>query len=125
MKPTIKGVICLIIILLAGTGIRMNSASADEMEHEHMMRPKKEESGPPPGAKEVRIDLSGPFCHRHPDEITDALMKMSGIKAVEAFSGRRYIVVQYMVEHIAPGEMAETLDKLKGSGWHCKAVLPK
>jgi len=88
-------------------------------EHHHAPSTKKEEPGLAPGAKEVRIKLSGPFCHRHPEEIREALMKRMGVKAVEGFSGRKYILVQYMSNHISPEEMAETVRTLAGNGWNC------
>lgn len=97
----------------------------EEKEEHHHSPPEKKEPGLAPGAKEVRINLSGPFCHRHPEEIHEALMKRMGVKSVEGFSGRKYIMVQYMSDHITPEEMAATVRKLGGSGWNCKGSQAK
>ncbi|MFQ5578988.1 MAG: hypothetical protein ACE5FZ_00105 [Nitrospiria bacterium] len=96
-----------------------HSHPEEKMEHHHSPSIKKEEPAMAPGEKVVRINLSGPFCHRHPEEIQEALMKQMGVKSVEGFSGRKYIMVRYMSEHVTPEEMAAIVRKLKGSGWNC------
>jgi len=87
----------------------------------HQHAPLKKERAPklPPGTKEVKIDLSGPFCHKHPKEITEGLMKLEGVLHIEAFSGRRYILVHFDGSQIQPEAMATALGALKGSGWRC------
>jgi hypothetical protein len=88
-------------------------------EHHHSPSKKKEEPVMAPGDKEVRINLIGPFCHRHPEEIKEALMKQMGVKSVEGFSGRKYIMVKYKSDHVTPEEMATTVRGLVGNGWNC------
>ncbi len=92
------------------------------MHHLHM--PKKK-AGPefPEGTKEVVIDLSGPFCSRHPEEITSSLMKLEGVLHVEAFNSRDYILVHFNGDHVTPDVMATTIDGLKGSGWRCDGTV--
>ncbi len=91
------------------------------MQHHHSSS--KEEFTLPPGTKEVKINLSGPFCHKHPEEITEGLMQLAGVVHVEAFSGRRYILVHYNGDKAKPDEMATIVNGLKGSGWRCKGIL--
>ncbi|MFQ5580694.1 MAG: hypothetical protein ACE5FZ_08780 [Nitrospiria bacterium] len=135
MNTQQKIIVSLFSPVLIGIAISTHVATAAEMSHQmkpkmdhqpHMMHQmKKKETGPSPGVKEIKIDLKGPFCHRHPEEIQTALIKLPGVRAVEAFSGRRYILVHYKGDQAAPEEMAKVVDGLGGSGWHCRAVLAK
>ncbi len=90
--------------------------------HHHTPSSKK---GPdlPPGTKEVKINLSGPFCSKHPEEITAGLMEIKGVIHIEAFSGRDYILVHYDGDQVAPPALAAAVDAMKGSGWRCDAVI--
>lgn len=111
----------------------MNQGVDHDMSHEpeHQMDHSQHNLGnlpknfekPSQGVKEVKIDLKGPFCQKHPEEIRDALMKLSGVQAVEAFNGRKYIVIQYTGDETTPEQMGMTVSGLKGSGWRCSAVL--
>ncbi len=106
-------------------------------EEKHMDHPKKKEEGGhdhhtikkeakptfPAGTKEVIIDLSGPFCSRHPEEITASLKQLEGILDVEAFNRRDYVLVHFTPEKIAPEKMAEKINTTKGSGWRCKGTV--
>jgi len=107
---------------------------ADE---KHMDHPEKEEAGEhshhsikkeakptfPEGTKEVIIDLSGPFCSRHPEEITASLKQLEGVLDVEAFNRRDYVLIHFTPEKVAPQKMAEKIDSTKGSGWRCKGTV--
>ncbi|MFQ5542764.1 MAG: hypothetical protein ACE5FY_00260 [Nitrospiria bacterium] len=95
----------------------------ENMEHMHHDAPMTKVPEKIPGAKELRIDLKGPFCHKHPKDIQHALMELPGVKRVEAFSGRRYIIVVYKEEEVTAEKIAHTLDQLGGSGWRCDPVL--
>ncbi|MFQ5589463.1 MAG: hypothetical protein ACE5F7_11570 [Nitrospiria bacterium] len=103
----------------------------DKMEHSgkkqemHHHTPSKKNTGPdlPPGTKEVVIDLSGPFCSRHPEEITAGLMELNGVIHVEAFNRRDYILVHFNGDHVTPAQMEATVDSLKGSGWRCDGTV--
>ncbi|HIE64446.1 MAG: hypothetical protein ABGX83_10435 [Nitrospira sp.] len=133
MKLRRKTLLLFLILLLLSFLTLPSPVLADEEhshpekkeEHHHSSSKKKEESVMAPGAKEVRINLSGPFCHRHPEEIHEALMKQMGVKAVEGFSGRKYTMVQYMSDHITPEEIAATVRTLEGNGWNCKRSQAK
>jgi len=95
-----------------------------KMEMHHHAPSSKSESSLPPGTEEVKIDLSGAFCHRHPEEIAEGLMKLAGILHVEAFSGRKYILVHYDGgTAVTAEEMAAVVSGLKGSGWRCKGTV--
>ena len=102
-------------------GMKMDMDMDMDM-HQHAPIQKK---GPelPPGTKEVKINLSGPFCHKHPDEITAGLMKLDGVIHIEAFSGRRYILAHFNGEKVTPEEMAVAISGLKGSGWRCTGTV--
>ncbi len=92
-----------------------------EMDHHHSSS--KEEMTLPPGTKELKIKLSGPFCHKHPDEIRAALMQLAGVLHVEAFSGRKYILVHYDGSTaLSAEEMTSAVSGLAGSGWRCKGT---
>lgn len=119
------------------SGDHGNSDTHEAGEEKHMDHPEKKddeghsrhtikkEAKPvfPPGTKEVIIDLSGPFCSRHPEEITAGLKKLEGVLHVEAFSRRDYVLIHFTPEKVAPKAMAETIDNTKGSGWRCKATI--
>lgn len=122
------------------SGDHGNDHHADEhkmSEEKHMDHPeKKEEAGHghhtikkeakptfPEGTKQVVIDLSGPFCSRHPEEITASLKQLEGILDVEAFNRRDYVLIHFAPEKIAPKKMAEQINITKGSGWHCKGTV--
>jgi len=116
-------------------GHKMEHDGAHEMKHapDHPMDHSRHKVGnlpknfeePAQGVKEVKIDLKGPFCQKHPEEIRGALMKLSGVKAVEAFNGRKYVVIQYTGAETTPEQMGITVSGLKGSGWRCNATLAK
>ena len=90
--------------------------------HRHTI---KKEAKPefPPGTEEVIIDLSGPFCSRHPEEISTALKKLDGVLDVEAFNRRDYVLIHFTPEKVAPNAMAEIINSTKGSGWRCKGTV--
>lgn len=98
--------------------MKMDKGMKKEMHHH---TPSQKDKGPdlPPGTKEVKINLSGPFCHKHPEEITEGLMKLAGVIHIEAFSGRRYILAHFDGEKVTPEEMTAVIGGLKGSGWRC------
>ncbi|MFQ5597474.1 MAG: hypothetical protein ACE5GK_05430 [Nitrospiria bacterium] len=123
-------------IALIGMGSFAPPASANGEHGDHAAEEKKmdmemhhhspsSKKGPelPPGTKEVKIDLSGPFCHKHPEEITEGLMKLKGVIHVEAFSGRRYILVHFTGNTVGAKEMSDVVSQLKGSGWRCKGTV--
>jgi len=100
------------------------SEHEEEMEMHHHTPSSNDDPGLPPGTKEVKIELSGAFCHRHPDEITEGLMKLGGVIHVEAFSGRKYILVHYDGgKALSAEDMAAAVTGLKGSGWRCKGTV--
>ena len=139
MKRLQSVVLVLMLMTFFGIILQVGSVRADgghthpeektemkmemEMKHKHHAAPKAKEPELPPGTKEVKINLSGPFCHKHPEEITEALMKRKGVVHVEAFSGRRYILVHYDGDQVTPQEMAAVLEGVKGSGWRCKGEV--
>lgn len=106
----------------AGTEEHSSEPQTDHSGHDLGDLPKNFEK-PSQGVRELRINLKGPFCQKHPEEIRSALMKLSGVKAVEAFSGRKYVVIHYTGEETTPEQMGLTVSGLKGSGWRCNAVL--
>lgn len=116
--------IWMVIGITPWLGVEVNiQALASEEGHRHSPPKRKKDGGPAPGMKEVRIDLSGPFCDSHPREIIKALKAASGVQSVEAFKKRRYIMVQYEADHVAPDQMTAVLDEVKGEGWHCKGTV--
>lgn len=94
-----------------------------KMEMHHHSPPSKKGPDLPEGTKEVKINLSGPFCSKHPEEITAELMKLKGVIHIEAFSGRNYILVHYKSEQTPPDKMVAVVDVMEGSGWRCDAAL--
>lgn len=115
------------------SGVEMKQHTDSE---EHSSEPQMNHSGhdlgdlprnfekPSQGVRELKINLKGPFCQKHPEEIRSALMKLSGVKAVEAFNGRKYVVIHYTGEETTPEQMGLTVSGVKGNGWRCSAVLP-
>ncbi len=94
-----------------------------KMDMHHHAAPSKKGPDLPEGTKEVKIMLSGPFCSKHPEEITAELMKLKGVIHIEAFSGRDYILVHYDGHEAETKQMVAAVDVLKGSGWRCDAAL--
>lgn len=123
------------LTLITGLGFALaaNFALADgkhehpekKMEMHHHSPSSKKGPELPPGTQEAKIMLSGPFCSKHPDEITERLMQLEGVLHIEAFSGRDYILVHYDGEKGNPTDMASAVDAMKGSGWRCDATLVK
>jgi len=123
------------LITLLGFALSINTVRADgdhghpekkmEMEMHHHSPSSKKGPELPPGTKEARVNLKGPFCSKHPEEITEGLMKLKGVLHIEAFSGRDYILIHYDGEQGNPADMAAAVDAMKGSGWRCDATLVK
>ncbi len=95
----------------------------EKQEMHHHAPTKRKTTKFPPGTKEVVIDLSGPFCSKHPEEIQAALMELAGILHVEAFHSRNYILIRFNGDQVAPPKMETILDGLKGSGWRCDGTI--
>ncbi len=121
------------LITVLGLALNANTVWADgnhahpekKMEMHHHSPSSKKGPELPPGTKEAKINLSGPFCSKHPEEITAGLMKLKGVLHIEAFSGRDYILVHYDGAKGSPSDMAAAVDVMKGSGWRCDATLVK
>jgi hypothetical protein len=117
------------VVLMSNTTVWADEGHArPEKKKEMHHHAPSEKKGPnlPPGTEELRINLSGPFCSKHPEEISAELMKLMGVLHIEAFSGRNYILVHYNGKHGKPDDMVKLVDELKGSGWRCDAVaVPK
>ncbi len=141
-----KMTVCATFIILLGSNAHFHPLQADEGHAQHEMKmdgqekmmehheekeemhhhaPTKKDRGPdlPPGTKEVVVDLSGPFCDRHPKEIISALMALDGVLHVEAFNRRDYILVHFNGDLVNPDTIATTIDGLKGSGWRCDGTV--
>ena len=73
--------------------------------------------------KTVRLDLGGKFCEFYPDEITDVVMALPGVKKVDAVKKRKFVMVEFDAEKAAPKEMIAAIEKLKGDRWFCAASV--
>ena len=71
----------------------------------------------------VRLDLGGKFCEFYPDEITDVVMALPGVKKVDAVKKRKFVMVEFDAEKTAPKEMIAAIEKLKGDRWFCAAAV--
>jgi len=70
--------------------------------------------------------LKGKSCASHPKEITDALMGVKGVKAVDLNRMKGHAVVAYDGT-VKPETLVDSLKKLKGSEmgkeWSCDAEV--
>ena len=71
----------------------------------------------------VRLDLGGKFCEFYPNEITDALMALPGVKKVDAVKKRKFVMVEFDSEKATTNEMTAAIEKVKGDRWFCAAKV--
>ena len=69
--------------------------------------------------QEMKINLGGQFCEFYPDEIKEALMKVDGVKEVDAMEKRKWVIVRHEGAH--PDQIVKAINSVKGDGWHCMA----
>ena len=69
--------------------------------------------------QEMKVNLGGQFCEFYPDELKDALMKVDGVKDVDAVEKRKWIIVKHEGAH--PDQIVKAINSVKGDGWHCMA----
>ena len=76
------------------------------------------------GDKEVTLNLGGKFCEFYPEDITAALKKLPGVKAVDAAERRKFVTVKYAEGKVTPAQMVTAIGGVKEEGkWHCEAVI--
>jgi len=76
-----------------------------------------------PGMEKVKLDLGGKFCDFYPKEITDALMKLPGVKSVDAVKKQKFVTVEYEKGKVTPDQMVAAVGGVKGNGWNCAASV--
>ncbi len=74
---------------------------------------------------QVTLMLGGKFCEFYPDDIKKALTELSGVKAVDLESMKGHVIVTVDTSQTKPEELTAAVNKVKGSGWHCTAVVMK
>ena len=73
--------------------------------------------------KQITLMLGGKFCEFYPDNIEKALTELSGVKAVDLKSMKGHAIVTVDTSQTKPEELTAAVNKVKGSGWHCTAVV--
>lgn len=118
MKTIIKILGCLIITLFITLSIGVHPGGADE-KHEKGAHPAEGAAG----TGKVKLDLGGKFCDFYPKEITDALMKLPGVKSVDAVKKQKFVTVEYEKGKVTLDQMVAAVGGVKGDGWNCAASV--
>jgi periplasmic mercuric ion binding protein len=78
--------------------------------------------------QKTTLMLGGHFCEFYPKEITDALMAVKGVKAVDLKSMKGHAVVTHD-ESVKPEELVAAMNGVKGTKmgieWYCTAEVAK
>ncbi len=74
---------------------------------------------------QVTLMLGGKFCDLYPDDIKKSLTELNGVKAVDLESMKGHVIVTVDTSKTKPEELTAAVNKVKGSGWHCTAVVMK
>jgi hypothetical protein len=74
--------------------------------------------------RNVTLMLGGKFCEAYLGEVSAALMKVPGVKAVDLKSMKGHAVVT-VEEKVKPDHLASTVNAMKGDGWHCTGEVMK
>lgn len=74
--------------------------------------------------QKVTLMLGGKFCDSYLGDVSDALKKVPGVKAVDLKSMKGHAVVT-VDEKAKPDQLATAVNAVKGDGWHCTAQVMK
>jgi periplasmic mercuric ion binding protein len=77
------------------------------------------------GEQKVMLMLGGQYCDLYLGNVESALKKQEGVKAVDAKSMKGHAVVTIDSEKAKADQLAATVNRVKGDGWHCTAQVMK
>ena len=75
--------------------------------------------------QQVMLALGGNFCEFYGGDVQTALMKVTGVKAVDLNSKKGHAVVTVDSTKVKPTHLTDAVNAVKGDGWHCKAEVVK
>ena len=75
--------------------------------------------------QQVILALGGKFCEFYGGDVQTALMKVTGVKAVDLNSKKGHAVVTVDNTKAKPTQLTDAVNAVKGDGWHCKAEIAK
>jgi copper chaperone CopZ len=75
--------------------------------------------------QKVTLMLGGKFCDAYLDDVRSALTKVPGVKHVDTKSMKGHAIVTVDGDKAKPEQLAQTVNGVKGDGWHCTAQAMK
>lgn len=75
--------------------------------------------------QQITLALGGKFCEFYGGDVQTALMKVTGVKAVDLNSKKGHAVVTADTAKVKPTQLTDAVNAVKGDGWHCKAEVVK
>jgi copper chaperone CopZ len=108
------------VLAMVGIGLMVATRCAPGLEAE---------PGPTEAAgKPITLMLGGKFCEFYPKELTEALMKVKGVKGVDLKSMKGHAVVEHD-DSVKPEALVAAMKNVKGTKmgmeWYCTAEAMK
>lgn len=75
--------------------------------------------------QKVTLMLGGKFCDAYLGDVSEALMKVSGVKAVDLKSMKGHAIVTVEGDKTKPNQLVSAVNAVKGDGWNCTAQVMK
>jgi copper chaperone CopZ len=77
------------------------------------------------GEQKIILMLGGKYCEAYLGDVETALVKLSGVKAVDLKSMKGHAVVTIDGEKVKADQLAAAVNGVKGDGWHCTGQTMK
>jgi copper chaperone CopZ len=77
------------------------------------------------GEQKIILMLGGKFCEAYLGDVDGALVKLSGVKAVDFKSMKGHAVVTIDGGKVKADQLAAAVNGIKGDGWHCTGQAMK
>jgi copper chaperone CopZ len=77
------------------------------------------------GEQKIILMLGGKYCEAYLGDVETALVKLSGVKAVDLKSMKGHAVVTIDGEKVKADQLAAAVNRVKGDGWHCTGQTMK
>ena len=77
------------------------------------------------GEEKVMLMLGGKFCEAYLGDVEAALVKLSGVKAVDLKSMKGHAVVTVESGKVKPAQLVTAVNGVKGDSWYCTGEVMK
>jgi len=75
------------------------------------------------GEHKVTLMFGGKFCEAYLGDVETALKKYHGVKGIDFKSMKGHAIVTVEDGTVKTGQLIDTVNGVKGEGWHCTAQV--